>query len=199
MFNKNGQKLLNTNYSELTYNQNQNKIRYIKLAAITSSNKLIDVNGVDVTTAYAFYAADANAYTVDQYTQGICKYLLVGYQGNFINGNTSPSANNIALSCIYNVGFRSGGFTENTFAPVGQANAYTSMSQSQGIKTFTITNSSDSDITINEISFCAYVQKEQSVSSYAKILFAGFNLGEITIPAGGAYSFTLTHLMESET
>lgn len=198
MFNKNGQKLLNSNYGDTISGSATNSYAGVKISAISPSNPLIDVATGTINYAYVFYNS-SGLYT-DALCQAMTKFSLMGFHGVYASGNVSPTTNTKDRGVRWHCGHRANGsFTETTYTPVDDANNYVSFTQSYGIKTFTVTNSTSSPLTINEISFSAYVQQNQSSNAPAEILFAGFNLGEITIPVGGAYSFTLTHLMESET
>lgn len=198
MFNKNGQKLINTNYGNIQ-TTGTNAWAGVQLMAITSSNPLFAVDNTQVNTAYAFYSSASGGIYTDALVQAMTKFSLIGFHGTFASGSISATTNTKDRGVRWHCGHRTNGiFSESTYTPVDDANAYVSFSQSYGVKTFTVTNSTSSPLTINELSFSAYVQKGASTASPAEILFAGFNLGEITIPAGGAASFTLTHLMESE-
>lgn len=195
MFNKNGQKLLNSNYGNVQ-SAGTNAYAWIQYMGITASNTLTDTSGRTISAAYPFY--NTSGLAIDALIQAVTKHTLLGQHGVYSNGSTSPSTSTKDRGVRYHVGYRSGGFNENITTPVDDFNSFVSFSQSYGLKTFTVTNGNASPIVINEISFSCYMTANQS-TTYYEILFAGFNLGEITIPAGAAYSFTLTHLMESET
>ena len=193
MFNKNGQKLLNTNYGNMS--SSTGSVSYFKLQAIGANNTLTDVSGNTISAAYQYYYS--SGLSGDYLIQAVTKFTLIGFHGVYANGTTTATDATKQMGVRYHVGYRSGGFNQDVTAPVDDFTHLVAFSQSYGIKTFTITNTTSSAITLNEISFSCYLAQNQS-ANYVEILFAGFNLGEITIPAGGAYSFTLTHLMESE-
>lgn len=195
MFNKNGQKLLNANYGEVTSGSGTNTTGRITLMGVNANNPLKDVSGNSLAVAYQFY--NSSGLSGDYLIQAVTKFTLIGFHGVYASGSITATTATKDRGVRYHVGYRNGGFNEDVIAPVDTANSYVSFSQSYGVKTFTVANSSNAPITINEISFSCYIAGGQDASAYREILFAGFNLGEITIPAGGAYSFTLTHLMES--
>ena len=170
-------------------------VHYLQLLAIGANNTLTDVDGNTISTAYQYY--NSSGLSGDLFIQAVTKHTLIGFHGVYASGSVTATDATKQRGVRYHVGYRSGGFNQNVTAPVDDFNNLVGFSQSYGIKTFTITNSRSSAITVNEISFSCYLATSTS-SSYVEILFAGFNLGEITIPAGGTYSFSLTHLMDSE-
>lgn len=194
MFNKNGQKLLNSNYGNAT-TVGTNAYSFIQYMGITANNTLTSISNQSFSAAYPFFSTSGVA--TDALIQAVTKHTLLGLHGVYLSGSATPSSNQKERGVRYHVGYRSGGFNENITTPVNDFNNLTSFSQSYGVKTFTVTNTTASPIVMNEISFSCYLTGDQT-ANYYEFLFAGFNLGEITIPAGGAYSFTLTHLMESE-
>lgn len=194
MFNKNGQKLLNTNYGNMY--SSDGYVVYFQLLAIGANNTLTTVSGDAINRAFQYY--HYNGLGGDLLIQAVTKHTLLGFHGVYAGGNTTATDATKQRGVRYHVGYRSGGFNQDVTAPVDDFTHLVTFSQSYGIKTFTVTNTRDSAITFNEISFSCYITTDTNSTSYVEILFAGFNLGEITIPAGGAYSFTLTHLMESE-
>lgn len=184
MFNLNGKKMLSSSYS-LTGTTS------FVLSAIKSSNQLYDTSGnafgSDNEPTYLYY--NTSGLTTDNLIQAVSKFMLTGYTGQARAGIDLTSQVNVDRYLFYNVGYRGSEFSETTYTVVNQATSYTSRTQSLGVPTYTVSNTTDSPLTIDEINFSCAVRYS---NQYRAVLFAGFYLGEITIPAHSTYSFTIT-------
>lgn len=190
MYNLNGKKILNSNY---TYTMSGGNITTIKIAAISATNSLVDYQGNTVSTAHFIYSSATDPALLMMNI--IPKIHLAGFPTNFhvVNANSMSYSTEYYLRLYVEIGHRTTAFNQNTTSNMEtNYNTLLSFSVSNGILTITCSNTTDTAITINEVDF--WIVTSPSSGNYNRILIAGFNLGEVTIAPNESYSFTVTNI-----
>lgn len=176
---------------------NAQKSYYSASHSISLAGSFTDINGNAKTSiALIITGTSGSGLSTNDVLNALNKLSIVGLtSASNYSTNWSPSGTIGAYYVLYDVGYRSGGFTESTTERIPQSTRYNSLcavSINSGVPTFTITNSGSASITINEIDFG--IACDLPYSTAVPFLIAGFNLGEITIAPNDSYSFTITNI-----
>lgn len=185
MYNNNGIALLNA-----AKRSTSSGTSYWYVLAATPTGALKDVSGNENTGAMYLWRATSSSNATMIYVRQL---MLSGYA---VTGDVSYSAQPSYGVTGFQIGHRSQPFSMEAYSPMETivSSARVALSVAAGVVTFTITNNTQSDILINEID--AYVRLSSSMSSDVSFycIFAGFNLGEVTIAPNDSYSFTITNI-----
>lgn len=185
MYNNNGIALL-----QAPKNSTSAGTSYWYVSAITPAGVLKDVSGNENAGTMYLWRASSSSTATMIYVRHL---MLSGYSAT---SNVSYSAQPSYGVTGFQIGHRSQPFSMETYSPMETIvpSARVGLSLGTGVVTFTITNNTQSDILINEIDAYVHLSSSYGTDVSFNCIFAGFNLGEITIAPNDSYSFTITNI-----